>query len=88
MNFLKFVALATSGRECRSRIDARGGMAFVVENPFRRTNLDGETLPSYALPTVASRIRMSMSTDKLSTDELPVCHRYSKTVLCTVQTNI
>lgn len=55
----------------------------MIENPFRCTDPDGSSLPSYASPTVASRIRMSMSTDKLATDELPVCHRYSMNYLCT-----
>jgi len=39
--------------------------------------LDG-SLPSYALPTVAFQIRISLTTDNVSQDDVPTCHRYSK----------
>lgn len=36
------------------------------------------SLPSYALPTVAFQIRISLTTDNVSQDDIPTCNRYSK----------
>jgi len=60
----------------RSDGTASSGIASPVRMP-RPQSVAGN-LPGYLMPTVASRLRISFSTDKLPDYSVPLCCRYSK----------